>query len=139
MVHINKKLRDLIKKDGENSYNEECCGAIFGKRENGTFEITELLTFKNERGDNRKRRYLISPKQYLESERIASEKKLNLLGFYHSHPDHPAIPSQFDTEHALPYFVYIIVSVRNGKAERLTSWKLMEDRSKFEEMEMNII
>ena len=139
MIKINDLLLNQIKKNGEKTYNSECCGAIFGKSQNGSGLITELLEFNNERTDNREKRYLISPKQYLESERIAVEKNLELLGFYHSHPDHPAVPSQFDTEHAFPNFIYMIVSVQKGKAEDLTSWKLSEDRSGFEQQEMNII
>jgi proteasome lid subunit RPN8/RPN11 len=139
MINIEKQLIKEIKKNGEKTYNAECCGAILGKNVNGLFNIIELLEFDNERDENRERRYLISPKQYLRSERRASGKKLNLLGFYHSHPDHPAIPSQFDTEHAFPNFIYMIVSVQKGIAENLTSWKLLEDRSRFEELKMNII
>ncbi len=139
MVRIEKKLLNQIKKNGEKTYNAECCGAIFGKPGSGSFNITELLEFNNERSDNKERRYLISPKQYLQSERIASEKELELLGFYHSHPDHPAIPSQFDTEHAFPNFIYMIVSVQKGEAGNLTSWRLLEDRTGFEELEIDVI
>jgi proteasome lid subunit RPN8/RPN11 len=139
MIKIEKGLIKKIKENGEKTYNAECCGAILGKPYNGTYIITELLEFNNERSDNRERRYLISPKQYMQSERIAEEKKLDLLGFYHSHPDHPAIPSQFDTEHAFPNFIYMIVSIQKGEAGDLTSWKLFEDRNGFEELEMNII
>ncbi len=139
MIKIKEQLINRIKENGEKTYNAECCGAIFGKPDNGIYVITELLEFNNEREDNPERRYLISPKQYMHSERIAAEKNLNLLGFYHSHPDHPAIPSQFDTEHAFPNFIYMIVSIQNGKAENLTSWKLFEDRNGFEELEMDII
>ena len=139
MIRIGKKLLTQIKENGERTYNAECCGAIFGKPENGSVNIIELLEFNNEHSDNMERRYLISPKQYMQSERTASEKKLDLLGFYHSHPDHPAKPSQFDTDHAFPNFIYMIVSVQKGKAEDLTSWKLLEDRTGFEELEMNII
>jgi len=136
MVEISAELFDKIKKHGEKTYNEECCGAILGETSNGSYKVVELLEFNNERGENRERRYLISPKEYMRSEKSAVEKGLELLGFYHSHPDHPAAPSQFDTEHALPWFVYMIVSIQKGQAEKLTSWKLIEDRSSFEELEI---
>jgi proteasome lid subunit RPN8/RPN11 len=139
MIKIEKQLINRIKENGEKTYNAECCGAIFGIQDIGAYFITELLEFNNERSDNRERRYLISPNQYMQSERIAAEKKLDLLGFYHSHPDHPAFPSQFDTEHAFPNFIYMIVSIQKGKAENLTSWKLFEDRNGFEKLEINII
>ena len=112
MIKIEEQLIHKIKENGEKTYNAECCGAIFGKPDNGTYTVKELLEFKNERNDNRERRYLISPSQYMQSERIAAEKDLDLLGFYHSHPDHPAVPSQFDTEHAFPNFIYMIVSIQ---------------------------
>ena len=139
MIKIEKQLIDRIKKNGEKTYNAECCGAMLGKSNDGTYDISELLEFNNERSYNRERRYLISPKQYMQSEKIAAEKKLDLLGFYHSHPDSPAVPSQFDADHAFPNFIYMIVSVQKGKAEKLTSWKLVEDRSSFEELEMDIV
>jgi proteasome lid subunit RPN8/RPN11 len=139
MINIEKQLVNKIKKDCEKTYNAECCGAIFGENNNDLFSVKELLEFNNEGEENRERRYLISPRQYMKSEKIAFEKNLNLLGFYHSHPDHPAIPSQFDTDHAFPNFIYMIVSVKKGKAENLTSWKLMEDRTGFKEIKMNII
>ncbi len=139
MIRIGKQLLNQIKVNGQKTYNAECCGAIFGRPENGSFNVSELLEFNNERTDNKERRYLISPKQYMQSERIASEKKLELLGFYHSHPDHPAKPSQFDTDHAFPNFIYIIVSVQKGKAKDLTSWKLIEDRTGFEELAIDIV
>jgi proteasome lid subunit RPN8/RPN11 len=139
MIKIEKQLINQIKENGERTYNMECCGAILGKPENGSVNVTGLLEFNNEYSDNRERRYLISPKQYMQSEKTAAERKLELLGFYHSHPDHPAKPSQFDTDHAFPNFIYMIVSVQKGKAEDLTSWKLLEDRTGFEKVNMNII
>jgi proteasome lid subunit RPN8/RPN11 len=136
MINIPNRLIKRINKHGEQTYNEECCGALIGNMIEQSFNIKELLEFNNERNENRERRYLISPKQYMQSEKLAADKNLTLLGFYHSHPDHPAIPSQFDTEHALPWFIYIIVSVQKGKAEKLTSWKLKEDRTVFEEIKI---
>jgi proteasome lid subunit RPN8/RPN11 len=136
MININNELIEKINKHGEQTYNEECCGALIGSITDESFIVSELLEYNNERNENRERRYLISPKQYMQSERLAAEKNLTLLGFYHSHPDHPAVPSQFDTDHALPWFIYVIVSVQKGKAEKLTSWKLKEDRSVFEELKI---
>ncbi len=138
MIRISKNHIDQVKEHGEKTYNEECCGAIIGETRNGFKIIHELFEFKNEKDENRARRYLISPEQYMQSEKYADGKKLELLGFYHSHPDHPAKPSQFDTEHALPWFLYLIVSVQKGKAEDLTAWQLKEDRSGFDEQKFQI-
>ena len=136
MIKISENLIDQIRKHGENTYNEECCGAIIGETNNGYKIIHELFEFNNEKDENRARRYLISPEQYKLAEKQADERKLELLGFYHSHPDHPAKPSQFDTDHALPWFLYMIVSVQNGQAKDLTAWLLKEDHSGFDEQKI---
>ena len=81
-------------------------------------------------------RVLITPKDVLRAERFAREKKLDVIGYYHSHPDHPARPSQFDLDHALPVWTYIIVSIEKGKAVDLRSWEMENDRSKFNEEEI---
>ena len=139
MVTIKKEHLKQINKHGEKTYNEECCGALLGEVNGEAHNVVELIEFYNERGENRERRYLITPEQYRKSEQTADDKGLELLGFYHSHPDHPSKPSQFDTDHALPWFLYMIVSVQKGKAEKLTSWKLKEDRSEFEEQKINVV
>ena len=139
MVTIKKDHITQINRHGEKTYNEECCGALLGEVSGDAHNVVELIEFYNERGENRERRYLITPEQYRKSEQTADDKGLELLGFYHSHPDHPSKPSQFDTDHALPWFLYMIVSVQKGKAEKLTSWKLKEDRSEFEEQKINVV
>jgi proteasome lid subunit RPN8/RPN11 len=139
MVTIKKEHIVQINMHGEKTYNEECCGALLGQVNGDSHNIVELIEFHNERGENRERRYLITPEQYRKSEQTAADKNLELLGFYHSHPDHPSKPSQFDTDHALPWFLYMIVSVEKGKAKKLTSWKLKEDRSEFDEQKINVV
>lgn len=138
-IRINKDLFDKIRIHGERTYDEECCGAILGESQNGFKFIHNVIPFDNQKNENRERRYLISPDQYRESEKIAVENNFELLGFYHSHPDHPSEPSKFDTDHALPWFLYLIVSVQKGRAESLTAWQLNEDRERFENIEINII
>jgi proteasome lid subunit RPN8/RPN11 len=132
MIVISNEPFDRIKIHSEQSYNEECCGALFGNSKNDDIVINDLLEFENEKEDSRQSRFLISPAQYNFAEKLAKEKNLELLGFYHSHPDHPAIPSQFDIDNALPWFLYIIVSVNKAKAENVNAWILKEDRSGFE-------
>jgi proteasome lid subunit RPN8/RPN11 len=138
MIEIPGELFQRIKSHGEQSYNEECCGALFGSYNDETKIIFDILEFENEKQENRQNRFLISSDQYKSAEKLAKEKGLELLGFYHSHPDHPAIPSQFDTDHALPWFLYIIVSVNKAKAGNLTAWVLKEDRSRFEEQDVSV-
>jgi proteasome lid subunit RPN8/RPN11 len=138
MNEISNELIDKIKAHGEETYNEECCGAIFGNSNENAKTILDLLKFKNEKEVNRQNRFLITPDQYRSAENAAKAKNYELLGFYHSHPDHPAIPSQFDTDHALPWFIYIIVSVNKRRAGDLTAWILKDDRSGFDEQKIKV-
>ncbi|MFZ1979124.1 MAG: M67 family metallopeptidase [Bacteroidota bacterium] len=128
MIRMTDTLTRQIEHHGIRSYPEECCGMILGTNREGIQTVEEIIEIENSQNENRKRRFLITPHQYLQAERTALEKNMELLGFYHSHPDHPAIPSSFDTEHALPSFIYIIVSIAKGEAESITAWLLSENR-----------
>jgi proteasome lid subunit RPN8/RPN11 len=143
MIKIKNEHLNEIRSHGESAYNEECCGAILGISNGDERIVQGLLKFNNEfvsgKEETRARRYLISPKQYIESEAAAEERNMELLGFYHSHPDHPAKPSEFDKDHALPWFIYLIVSVAKGKSENLTAWILNEDHSSFKKEIFEII
>jgi proteasome lid subunit RPN8/RPN11 len=117
-----------IRQHGIEAYPNECCGALFGR--SGHVEATFGLPNTTEEGP--RRRFLVRPQDYLAAERRARELGAELLGFYHSHPDHPARPSQYDLDHAWPIFSYVIVSVRAGVPEDMTSWLLRDDRSGFD-------
>lgn len=114
-------------------YPYECCGALLGKEEGTQRIIQQVIRLTNERTDQRERRFYVSPQQVLMAERHAREAGLLLLGFYHSHPDDPAVPSEYDREHALPYYSYLIVSVVQGKPIELRSWRLRDNRTGFDE------
>jgi proteasome lid subunit RPN8/RPN11 len=118
-----------IRAHGRETYPHECCGALVGR--NGI--VTDVLALPNTTEEGPRRRFLVRPSDYREAERRASELGAELLGFYHSHPDHPARPSQYDLDHAWPTFAYIIVSVAAGADEDMTVWFLKDDRSSFEE------
>ncbi len=133
MIRIGEDALQQIRDHGVRTYPEECCGVMLGREVDGNRTIDAVYPVDNVQEVNRKRRFLVSPAQYLEAERTAAERGMDLLGFYHSHPDHPAAPSQYDTEHALPWFTYVIVSVREGKADDLTAWALRENRDRFEQ------
>ena len=122
-------VADAIRAHGVETYPNECCGAIYGR--DGVVTSTYAMPNTTELGP--RRRFHISPKDYRPAARRASSLGADLLGFYHSHPDHPAKPSQFDLDHALPSFSYIIVSVKAGVPEDMTSWRLQEDRSAFDQ------
>ena len=118
MTTLPKTLFDEIKRHGRDAYPEECVGALIGTvAAGGTARtVQRLFPIDNRSGDNRKRRYLVSPLDYLAAERAADGAGKTLLGFYHSHPEHPAEPSATDLDLAQPNFVYIIVSIRRRQA-----------------------
>ena len=118
-----------IRAHGRETYPHECCGALVGR--NGI--VTDVLALPNTTEEGPRRRFLVRPSDYREAERRASELGAELVGFYHSHPDHPARPSQYDLDHAWPFFSYVIVSVKAGVPEDMTSWRLQEDRSAFDQ------
>lgn len=122
-------MADAIRAHGVETYPNECCGALYGR--DGVVTATYALPNTTEEGP--RRRFLVRPQDYREAEKRASDQQADLLGFYHSHPDHPARPSQYDLDHAWPFFSYIIVSVHGGVPKDMTSWRLREDRSAFDE------
>jgi proteasome lid subunit RPN8/RPN11 len=131
-IIITKALRDDIRRHGQETYPHECCGALVGHP--GAIRATVALPNTTEEGP--RRRFLVRPADYRMAEQHAAALGGELLGFYHSHPDHPARPSQYDLDHAWPTFAYIIVAVANGRAENMTVWFLKDDRSIFEEGEL---
>src|ERR671939_471184 len=122
-------VESAIRRHGAETYPYECCGALVGR----DGRVTDIVALPNTTEEGPRRRFLVRPSDYREAERRASELGGELLGFYHSHPDHPARPSQYDLDHAWPTFAYIIVSVAAGRAGDMTVWWLTEDRSIFEE------
>ena len=138
MVRTSRELARRMEEHGQKTYPEECCGILLGSTDGDETVILDVVEIDNLQEDNRRRRFLITPKQYLQAERAASERNLQLLGFYHSHPDHPAIPSEFDREHALPWFTYIVLSIAHGEAKVMTAWLLSESRDRFNETPLSI-
>jgi proteasome lid subunit RPN8/RPN11 len=126
-------VEDEIRRHGEETYPHECCGALVGR--GGRVEATVALPNTTEEGP--RRRFLVRPSDYRLAEQRGRELGGELLGFYHSHPDHPARPSQYDLDHAWPTFAYVIVSVGSGQAGDITVWWLKDDRSIFEEGELH--
>jgi proteasome lid subunit RPN8/RPN11 len=121
-----------IQAHGMETYPHECCGAILGREENGSRETHALLPLANRRDDSPRNRFEITAEDVQLAEKTAREKKLELIGWYHSHPDAPARPSDFDREHAWPWYSYIIVSVQKGLPKDMNSWRLQDDRAAYD-------
>ena len=116
------------------AYPEEGCGILLGREAGEGFAVERWLPLGNRSEETRGRRYLIAPEDILTAERQARDEGLDVIGFAHSHPDHPATPSAFDLEHAWPYYVYLIVSVQRGAVADAKAWRLTPDRGRFEPM-----
>ena len=123
---------EAIKRQAVAEYPNECCGALYGRDK----VVTATYALPNTTEEGPRRRFMVRPDDYRTAEKKATGLDADLLGFYHSHPDHPARPSQYDLDHAWPFFSYIIVSVRNGAPEDMTSWRLRDDRSAFDQEEL---
>jgi proteasome lid subunit RPN8/RPN11 len=115
------------------TYPEECSGVIVGMDTGEMKVVVGVWRAENTHEDERSRRFLIDPLVYMKLEQQANERDMDVLGIYHSHPDHPAEPSEYDREHAWPNFSYIIASVRSEQVEDMRSWVLKEDRSGYDE------
>ena len=116
------------------SYPEECAGAIVGMDTGEMKVVVDVWRAENTYDEiERSRRFLIEPLQIKDFEERAQERDMDLLGFYHSHPDHPAEPSEYDCEHAWPYYSYVIASVNGENIEEMRSWILKDDRSGYDE------
>jgi len=139
LIQLTTALRKEITGHGERDYPFECCGLLLGRFADGGMKvITETYPISNAREEEAKRnRFLIRPEELMRGERYAETKKLDVVGFYHSHPDDAAVPSRYDLEHAWPLYSYIVVSVRAGAAEDLRSWEMEADRSRFAEEEVS--
>jgi proteasome lid subunit RPN8/RPN11 len=133
MISIESNAKEVMIKDGLESFPDECCGFFYGEEDaSGDRRVTEVVVVNNAKEGDKRRRFEISPKDYLKAEQYAMEKSLQLLGVYHSHPNHPAIPSEHDRLAAQPYFSYIIVSVLSNQTTHMRSWRL-NDHFQFQE------
>lgn len=120
-----------IRAHGAEAYPHECCGALLGIDGAGGRVVKKLFPLENRHEDSPGNRFLLTAEDVRRAERVAAESALELVGWYHSHPDHPARPSEYDREHAWPWYSYVIVRVDAGMPQELTSWRLADDRSGF--------
>ena len=129
---LDKTAEQVIREHGESDFPNECVGFLYGSEKSDVRTIELAKPIINSKEGDQKRRFEISPIDYIKAEQYALLNNTTLIGVYHSHPQHPAIPSEHDLKQALPFFSYIIVSVLDGKSDKLTSWRLGEEECKFE-------
>ncbi len=134
MIEINQQNIEAITAHAERDYPHECGGMLIGRFEGGKKTVVETFPLANAREEEaRHNRVLILPKDVMRAERYARENRLDVVGYYHSHPEDFGVPSQYDLDHALPVWSYVIASVLKGKVADIRSWEMENDRSRFNE------
>ena len=128
---LDEEILNSMKEHATETFPDECCGFMFGNIKDGNVFIENTNIVENLHPDHKARRFLITPDDYMKAEKYADDNNLTLVGVYHSHPNHPAIPSETDRQAALPGFSYIIFSVLDEVVADVTAWELADDRSKF--------
>src|SRR5712691_11300377 len=137
MIELTEQHLTEIRQHGGRDYPYECCGLLIGRFADGRKVVIETYPISNAREEAAKRnRFLIRPDELMRGEKYARDKGLDVVGFYHSHPDDLAVPSKYDLEHAWPTYSYIVMSVEKGRAADLRSWEMESDRSRFNEEEV---
>jgi proteasome lid subunit RPN8/RPN11 len=145
-------VAEHIRRHGAETFPHECCGALLGRDSAAaekvsaqgetpsevTREVLELFPLVNRRDDSPQNRFAVTADDVRDAEKAARQHGLEVIGWYHSHPDHPARPSDFDREHAWPWYSYVIVSVMAGKPADMTSWRLNDDRQNYAPEEIEI-
>ena len=139
MLRLSAQLFKTITLAGEKAFPHETCGVILGRLHGNDREALELFAAKNSFDESEKyHRFLITPDEYRQAEERAKNGTLEILGFYHSHPNAPSAASQYDLDHAFPWFSYLIVSIMKGKYYDHHSWVMENDRSRFNHEEVTI-
>src|SRR5580704_103659 len=131
-IFVSENFVREIRAHGAETYPHECCGAILGTDAENSREVRGLHKLVNRRADSPHNRFSVTSDDVRDADKAAQKTGLEVIGWYHSHPDHPALPSEFDREHAWPWYSYIIVSVMSGIAGTVASWRLADDRMRFE-------
>lgn len=138
MICISTEIKNELLNDALRTFPDECCGFLIGSEKSDNRYIEEILVIDNAKEGDKARRFEITPKDYLRAEEYAEKKQLSLMGIYHSHPDHPSLPSEHDRIAAQPFFSYIIIAVRKSEFVSIQSWRLNDD-FQFEEENISIL
>jgi len=154
-LNISENQLQQIRGHGAQDYPNECCGILLGTSDGDQKTVQDVVPLKNLRHDadqaqkllpldspgaeSERNRFLIDPRDQIRAEKDARARGLVVLGYYHSHPDHPARPSNYDREHAWPWYSYVVVSVQKGEPKEMTCWVLTDDRERFDPEQMNVL
>jgi proteasome lid subunit RPN8/RPN11 len=154
-LRIGQNEIDAIRQHGARDYPNECCGILLGQADGNSKKVLEAVPLRNLRTDpgeaqkllpleslgreSERNRFLIDPREQIRVEKEARTRGVDVVGYYHSHPDHPARPSNYDRDHAWPWYSYIILSVAKGQPADLTSWVLAENRERFDPEPVEIL
>ena len=139
VLMLTESQRQQIEREAATAYPNECCGIMYGKDAAGQRIVSTLEAVPNVFDEvERYHRFSISPKQLMDAERRAASRGELVIGFYHSHPDHPARPSEYDREHGWPFYSYVIIAVAKGMPDKMTSWLLSEQTEQFQEQTISI-
>jgi proteasome lid subunit RPN8/RPN11 len=137
-LRIAKAAMDQVRRHLEAGYPNEACGALIGRMDSQRFEALEFRPMRNVVGDRPWDRYALDPLEQLRVQRDADSRGLEIIGFVHSHPDHPPRPSRFDTEHGWPFYSYVVASVEQGRFKEARAFRLNQDAGRFEEEPLEI-
>ena len=139
MLKLTREIEEKIRQAGAEAYPDECCGILFGSEDGEDQVVKSLRPIENARESGEQyHRFLITAEDMMQAELEARKLGLEIVGSYHSHPDHPAQPSNYDRDHALPFYSYIILRVAQGRPELMTSWRLRLSREAFDSEELEI-
>ena len=142
MIRLPAAALERIREHAQEAYPRECCGALLGRvsQNNGASkEVAHTVALANTTPEMAERRYLISSLTVREIERVAEGKGLEIVGFYHSHPDHPPVPSDVDRQQAWPWYTYLIVAAHSDDRGPARAWQLVENGLHFAEEEMTVV
>ncbi len=138
MLRISEELAERIRAHGVETYPYECCGALLGREGGPDREVVSLVRLENRRNDSPRNRFEITPEDVRLAESKAKELGCDLIGWYHSHPDAAARPSEFDRDHAWPWYSYIIIGIEERVPKEMNSWRLTDDRTRYDSEEIEI-
>ena len=131
VIQLSKEVNAEIRQHGIDDFPYECCGVLLGRVQGEVRSVTRIQRLDNVHEDGHERRFLIAPEQMFQLDKQARTTGDSIIGFYHSHPNHPARPSEYDREWAWPWYSYIILSVMQGTPAEMNSWVLDEDRTAY--------